>query len=77
MYYFPPSRNRMSARFNLKSLNLSQDLEDVILANLSSQLIQDARTNPLHRALMDELNEFFHPENNLDKYIELIHNLAN
>jgi len=67
----------MSARFNLESWNLHLDLEEVILANLSSQLIQDARTNPLRQALMDELDEFFHPENNLDKYIKLIHNLAN
>lgn len=68
----------MAVRYNLEALNLPLELEEKILENLSSQLIQDAKTNTQHRALMSELIRFFQPvENNHVSLEHFISTLAN
>ncbi len=52
----------MSLRYNLEAWNLPLELEEMILRNLSSQLIHHARRDSLHRKLMGELRAFFHPD---------------
>ncbi len=66
-----------SARFGLEDFGLPLELEEVLLESISREYMHEAITNPLRLALMKELYDFFHVENNilanLPDQIEIIH----
>lgn len=67
--FFETARARMSLRYNLEAWNLPLELEEMILRNLSSQLIHHARTDLLHMKLMAELRAFYHYDIDIDNLI--------